>query len=72
MTRALLAAGAAALALVACSSKTDFDPRSQMGANPVLPEPQQYLIPPMHVAPVEKWKDTAAWSFTVHTPCWAC
>ena len=47
----------ASLALAACSSKTDFDPRTQMGSNPVLPAPQQYLIPPMHLAPVQGWKD---------------
>ncbi len=34
-----------------------FDIQSQIGPNPVLPEPQQYLFPPMHLAPVVGWKD---------------
>ena len=29
---------------------------AQIGANPDLPEPQQYLFPPMHVASVVGWK----------------
>ena len=57
--RAPLPAVAAALAcaLAACSDKTDFDRTTQMGAHPVLPAPRQYLVPPMHLAPVQKWKD---------------
>ena len=27
-----------------------FDPATQVGPNPVLPDPQQYLFPPMHLA----------------------
>nr|WP_271898481.1 cupin domain-containing protein [Phyllobacterium sp. IY22] len=34
-----------------------FDVQSQIGPNPVLPEPQQYLYPPIHLAPVVGWKD---------------
>jgi len=34
----------------------DFDVRTQIGPNPVLPDPQQYLLPPMHLAPVIGWK----------------
>jgi glucose/arabinose dehydrogenase len=34
-----------------------FDPASQIGPNPNLPEPQQYLLPPMHVASVVGWKN---------------
>ncbi|CAN5506997.1 sorbosone dehydrogenase family protein [soil metagenome] len=33
----------------------EFDAQSQIGANPVLPEPQQYLIPPMKVAKTTEW-----------------
>jgi glucose/arabinose dehydrogenase len=33
-----------------------FDPATQVGPNPVLPEPQQYLFPPMHLARVVGWK----------------
>jgi hypothetical protein len=32
------------------------DPRAQIGPNPVLPEPTQYLMPPMRVAKVVPWK----------------
>ena len=58
--RSLAFAASTSLALAACSGKTDFDPRSQMGANPVLPAVQQYLIPPMHLANVGKWGDGQA------------
>jgi glucose/arabinose dehydrogenase len=30
---------------------------SQYGANPNLPAPQAYLIPPMHVAPAQGWQE---------------
>src|SRR5262245_45590625 len=33
-----------------------FDPMSQVGPNPVLPPPQQYLFPPMRLARVVGWK----------------
>ena len=33
------------------------DPSAQIGANPRLPDLQQYLFPPMHVAPVVGWKE---------------
>jgi glucose/arabinose dehydrogenase len=33
-----------------------FDPMTQVGPNPVLPPPQQYLSPPMHLAKVVGWK----------------
>jgi len=34
-----------------------FDPNSQIGPNPILPEPQQYLFPPMNLAKVVGWKE---------------
>jgi glucose/arabinose dehydrogenase len=37
-----------------------FDPKSQVGPNPVLPEPQEYLFPPMHLAKVVGWKEGEA------------
>jgi glucose/arabinose dehydrogenase len=37
-------------------SAEDFDVSSQIGPNPVLPEPQQYLFPPMRLAKVVGWK----------------
>jgi glucose/arabinose dehydrogenase len=49
-------AGVSMLA-VAARSADSFDPMSQVGSNPVLPEPQQYLFPPMHLAKVVGWKE---------------
>jgi glucose/arabinose dehydrogenase len=52
--RVCLALAAAAL-LAACSGKGG-DPSKQYGPNPVLPEPEQYLIPPMSVPKAIGWK----------------
>jgi glucose/arabinose dehydrogenase len=57
--------GRAALLALACTcalaltarGADDLDPMTQVGPNPVLPEPQQYLFPPMHLAPVVGWKE---------------
>ena len=47
---------ASTVALAGCGDGgKGFDPRSQIGANPVLPEPNQYLVPPMRVAKVIGW-----------------
>jgi glucose/arabinose dehydrogenase len=46
---------AALLAVAACHQKI-APPNTQYGANPVLPAPQQYLIPPMRVPPGVGWK----------------
>jgi glucose/arabinose dehydrogenase len=45
------------VALAACRDDSSFDPRSQIGSNPVLPEPHEYLFPPMHLAKVVGWKE---------------
>jgi glucose/arabinose dehydrogenase len=45
------------LALAGCGDDSSFDPQSQVGSNPVLPEPHQYLFPPMHLAKVVGWKE---------------
>jgi glucose/arabinose dehydrogenase len=50
-----LLAGAAILALTA-AAPDNFDTNTQIGPNPVLPPLQQYLFPPMHLAPVVGWK----------------
>ena len=42
-------------ALAGCNDGSG-DPKAQIGANPNLPEPQQYLLPPMHIAHVVGWK----------------
>jgi glucose/arabinose dehydrogenase len=44
------------LPLAACDDSAAFDPQSQVGANPKLPDPQQYLFPPMNLAEVVGWK----------------
>jgi glucose/arabinose dehydrogenase len=45
---------ASALTLTACNEGAG-DPRDQYGANPKLPEPHQYLLPPMKVMPARGW-----------------
>jgi glucose/arabinose dehydrogenase len=50
---ALFASCAGAASLHAADG---FDPMSQVGPNPVLPEPQQYLFPPMRISKVVGWK----------------
>jgi glucose/arabinose dehydrogenase len=47
------------LAVAACHQKV-APANTQYGANPVLPAPQQYLIPPMRVPPAVGWKDGQA------------
>jgi glucose/arabinose dehydrogenase len=54
--RRLALASAPLLALAGCSDDT-FDPQSQIGPNPNLPAPRQYLFPPMHLASVVGWKE---------------
>ena len=49
----MLGLSAAALAPHAMA----FDRASQIGPNPVLPEPNAYLVPPMHVAKAVGWAD---------------
>jgi glucose/arabinose dehydrogenase len=53
--RTLLLAAGAALALAGCGKHT-ISPESQYGADPKLPQPKQFLIPPMGVAPPVGWK----------------
>jgi glucose/arabinose dehydrogenase len=45
---------------VAAFGADAFDPMSQVGPHPVLPEPQEYLFPPMHLAKVVGWKQGEA------------
>jgi len=52
---ALLLVGVASLALAGCDDHGGY-PKMQIGANPVLPALQQYLMPPMHVAKVMGWE----------------
>jgi len=55
---ALLGTGLLALALIGCSdSGSDFDVSSQVGPDPVLPEPSTEILPDLKVAEVVGWKD---------------
>ena len=45
----------AGLGLAGCDDHAG-DPKAQIGANPVLPALQQYLMPPMAVAKVVGWR----------------
>jgi glucose/arabinose dehydrogenase len=57
---ALLLLSVASLGLAGCNYEGG-DPRKQIGANPVLPELQQYLIPPIRTAKILAWgEDTPA------------
>ncbi|WP_395623163.1 PQQ-dependent sugar dehydrogenase [Sphingomonas daechungensis] len=54
MNNRLLIAGLVAASLAGCSDP-DFDDNTQIGPNPVLPKPTQFLIPPMNVAAGTGW-----------------
>lgn len=56
---AAVALAAALLAGTAALAAEPFDPNTQIGPDPKLPEPQQYLFPPMNVAKVVGWKEGA-------------
>jgi glucose/arabinose dehydrogenase len=58
MNRAVLRAlpALALLATVAACDRPGGDPARQYGPNPYLPEPQQFLIPPMSVPIAVGWK----------------
>ena len=45
------------LALAACGDSDGGDPQNEVGQNPQLPEQNQYLFPPMHLAKVVGWKE---------------
>src|SRR5258708_10290046 len=51
---AALLVAVAGLGLAGCDDHTG-DPKMQIGANPVLPPLQQYLMPPMRIAKVVGW-----------------
>ena len=55
---ALLGTGLLALALIGCSdSGSGFDVSTQIGPDPVLPEPSAEILPDLKVAEVVGWKD---------------
>jgi glucose/arabinose dehydrogenase len=53
----LLAGGALAALLGSAASADIALPSTQYGANPLLPAPHQYLVPPMEVPPGVGWVD---------------
>ena len=48
------------LALTGCGDKERVDPAQQIGANPVLPKAQDFMVPPMQVPDGVGWKGDAA------------
>ena len=57
---ALILMALATFGLAGCNEDS-FDTATQIGANPVLPDPQQYLLPPMKIAKTTLWgHDTPA------------
>ena len=58
MTRQILRASPILIAVAALAACTDKggDPMKQYGPNPVLPQPSQYLLPPMSVPNAVGWK----------------
>jgi glucose/arabinose dehydrogenase len=59
-TAALAAALLAALALGGCGESGDFDVSSQIGPDPVLPEPSPGILPDLKVAAIAGWQDGQA------------
>jgi glucose/arabinose dehydrogenase len=51
----LICATVSAFALAGCNDETVADPSTQIGANPTLPAPEQYLLPPMRIAKTAAW-----------------
>ena len=51
---------ASSLILTGCGDKERVDPAQQIGANPVLPKAQDFLVPPMQVPDGVGWKGDAA------------
>ncbi len=47
--------GLAGMALAGCNDAKRVDPADQIGANPVLPAPHEYLVPPMALAKSAPW-----------------
>lgn len=62
MTRALMMVVAAlpVMALAACGSGPTIDPSRQVGTNPELPAPHQFLLPPMKIAKSAPWRGNEA------------
>ena len=59
----------AALTTLAACSEPPVSPSQQLGADPILPAPKQYLVPPMNVTTPVGWsnggKPTVPAGFTI-------
>ncbi|MEG3149655.1 sorbosone dehydrogenase family protein [Sphingomonas sp. ZT3P38] len=55
MRASLILLSGVAMSLAGCGGSKPADPSTQIGANPVLPAPQQYLLPPIRVAKPVAW-----------------
>ncbi len=62
MNRAALLLAASLIAAVSACSDPKFDENSQIGPNPALPDPKQFLLPPINVSNGVGWKSG-------ETPC---
>lgn len=51
----LLCAAALSLGLAACDDGNTIDPKTQIGPNPQLPDPREFLVPPMNVPKGAPW-----------------
>ena len=54
-----VAASGVACALAGCGDGTIAAPDTQYGSQPALPAPQEYLLPPMKIAPAGSWQEGA-------------
>jgi glucose/arabinose dehydrogenase len=50
-----LCAAGLLLALAGCAEHATLDPMASVGPTPAIPEPNQRLIPTVHIAPAKKW-----------------
>jgi len=57
--RSTFVALACAAALAACGERAELDPRAQMGADPQLPSPRNFFVPPMQVPTGVGWQGDA-------------
>ena len=54
--KTILASAMVVVATTSCGNDKTINPRLQIGADPVLPDPQRYLLPPMDVPNAIGWQ----------------
>src|SRR5262245_11216646 len=57
---ALCAVVAMSVAMSACNTVSSQKPVNEFGAGPELPQPEQRLVPTIHVAPAQGWPSGAS------------